>query len=91
METSLLTNVSSSDTFLLMKQLDTWMTENDETDESFGQRIGRSRLQVFKYRHGLAVPRKDAMESIGEVTKGQVNPSSFYAKSGQQSGRGARQ
>jgi hypothetical protein len=61
-----------------MKQLDTYMTENNETDESFGQRIGRSRLQVFKYRHGKAVPRKDAMERIHEVTKGQVTAQSFY-------------
>lgn len=63
--------------FLAMK-LDTYISDKKMTDESFGEQIGRSRIQVFKYRHGLAMPRKDAMERIVEVTKGQVTSQDFY-------------
>lgn len=59
-------------------KLDTYMTDNDYTDESFGEQIGRSRMQVFRYRHGLAVPRKNALQRIVKVTKGQVTAQSFY-------------
>lgn len=59
--------------------LDAYMKSTGYTDESFGERIGRSRLQVFKYRHGLAIPRKIVMNKITKVSKGQVAESSFFS------------
>ncbi len=59
------------------------MQENELTDEGFGERIGRSRMQVFRYRHGEDVPSKKTMERILQVTEGQVQPGSFYQVSQQ--------
>jgi transcriptional regulator with XRE-family HTH domain len=54
------------------------MNANNYTDKSFGEQIGRSRLQVLKYRHGKAIPGKSTMQRILEVSAGQVTAASFY-------------
>jgi hypothetical protein len=60
-------------------KLDEYMKQHDLTDEGFGERIGKKRLTIFKYRHGLIVPGKDAMERIVSITEGRVTPNDFYA------------
>ncbi len=54
-----------------MKQvnpLQKWINDNGLHHGSFGKKIGRKRLQVFRYCHGQAVPRKDVMKRIKKVT-----------------------
>lgn len=58
--------------------LDDYMIKEKLTDQEFGDRIGKSRMQVFRYRHGLQVPGKKTMPVIIEKTCGRVPPSSFY-------------
>lgn len=61
-----------------MKTLSEFMQDNDYTDESFGERIGKSRMQIYRYRHGLQVPTKKTMQRILEESGGVIDPSSFY-------------
>lgn len=59
-------------------KLESFMNEHDFTDKSFGERIGKSRIQVYRFRHGLQVPTKKTMQKIIDVTAGAVDPASFY-------------
>lgn len=60
-------------------KLDEYMKQQKLTDESFGERIGINRLQVFKYRHGRAKPREKVMQKIHDETGGLVTANDFYA------------
>jgi transcriptional regulator with XRE-family HTH domain len=59
-------------------KLEAFMNEHDLTDKSFGERIGKSRIQVYRYRHGMQIPTKNTMQKIVDVTQGAVDPASFY-------------
>jgi len=60
--------------------LDEYMKKQGLTDQQFGDRIDRSALQIFKYRHGKAMPPKQTMLKIVEVTDSEVPIESFYKK-----------
>lgn len=60
------------------EKLSAYMKDNNLTDQGFGDLIGRSRMQVFRYRRNEQMPDKDTMLRILEVTKGAVDPASFY-------------
>ncbi len=59
-------------------QLDDYMKAHDFTDKSFGERIGKSRIQVYRYRHGMQIPGREAINKIFQITEGHVPPASFY-------------
>lgn len=59
--------------------LDEFMKNNDYTDESFGKRIGKSRIQILRYRQGVQIPGRDAMKKIFKISGGHVTADSFYA------------
>lgn len=61
-----------------MTPLDTYMKANDLSDEAFGKSIKRSRMQVYRYRHGIQVPGRKTMSSIIKATGGEVTANSFY-------------
>jgi len=58
--------------------LDEYLKAHNLTDEEFGERIKRSRMQVFRYRNGRQIPRPAVMKRISEVTGGAVTANSFY-------------
>ena len=74
-----MTKVTQIVTLSGMLTLEQYMRENNLTDQGFADLIGRSRMQVIRYRKGVQMPRRKVMEKIEEVTKGQVGPSSFYS------------
>lgn len=58
--------------------LDEYMKANELTDKCFGEHIGKSRVQIYRYRNGIQIPGKEAMRRISEVTGAKVTPASFY-------------
>ncbi len=62
-----------------MKTLDQYLTDKGLSDEGFGEQIGKTGMQVGRYRRGLAIPREEVMENIYDETGGVVPPNSFYS------------
>lgn len=48
---------------------------------AFGQRIGRSKAQVYRYISGESVPRKATLQKIERETEGAVTANDFFSMS----------
>lgn len=62
-------------------ELNEFMKKEGLTDKKFGEMIGKSRIQVYRYRNGEQIPDKETVIKIHEISNGQVPPGSFYGLS----------
>lgn len=59
-------------------KLDKWLKNNNITTERFGKKVGVSRSQIHKYAHEGAIPRRQIMHKILEITQKEVTPNDFF-------------
>lgn len=65
----------------MCQRLKDWIDQKEMPVAEFGRRIGRSRMQVWRYMYDGVIPRPDVMDRIAEVTEGYVTHSHFYERS----------
>lgn len=51
-----------------MTQLETWMTQNHETDESLAAKADVSRVQISRLRRGINRPRPALASRLEKIT-----------------------
>ena len=56
-----------------------YLSDGDLTYQAFAERIGVTQQAVARYASGERIPRREVMERIAYVTKGQVTPNDFFA------------
>lgn len=56
-----------------------WLEKHGVSDANFAELIGKSRIDVFRYKKGRVMPRPDVLARIAEATGGAVQPMDFYA------------
>lgn len=70
-------------------KLSDFMTANDMTPKGLGDRLGVNPETVRTWLRGEAIPRREAMESLIEISGGQVQPNDFFATAGGSPSEGA--
>lgn len=69
-----------------INDLGRWMARNRYTDPAFAGELSKYTVKpvaartVYKWRHGLSVPRRTTMAAIKAVTADEVNADSFVEK-----------
>ena len=57
-------------------KLGTWLKDNKYTHESFIDMANKNALA--KWCRGVRIPRKEEMQTLNKLTKGNVQPNDFY-------------
>lgn len=58
--------------------LDDWLTSTNTADKDFADRIGVSRVTLFRLKTGRRKPGQVVMERIHTETGGAVTPNDFF-------------
>lgn len=56
-----------------------WLLHREISDAKFAEMIGKSRIDVFRYKKGEVMPRPEVVARIEEATGGAVRPVDLYA------------
>jgi hypothetical protein len=70
--------VAIIETAIMKHALTLYREDHGMTLKAFGQLVAADKSQVWKWENG-SIPRPAQMQRIYEVTKGEINPSDWYA------------
>ena len=69
-------------------KLSEWMEREKVSVEDLARRLGRTPMQVWRYRAGKSMPRPAVMRRIIEITGGAVTANDFFHGSANRAGAG---
>ena len=55
-----------------------WMASNDFTDDLLAERLDIDRSTASRFRRGKLLPSSAVIAKIAELTKGEVQPNTFF-------------
>lgn len=58
-------------------RLTEYLQQHDLSDAEFADEIGVTRMQVWRYRNAVAIPKPGMMAKIAQRTRGHVTPNDW--------------